>query len=269
MYKRQVLLSLLFGFLLFPAREAKAAATLQPTACDNRSVYLKRYSDLVSLDDRYMRVFNKEKKVYIEYYDNDFNIKSKKSIPLELDLWGGFYNGSDGYYLVEGQNNTEEDDAKEVIRVIRYDRNWKKTGTAHITGIAGDDFGQVRYPFDYGCVEMAEINGVLYIATGHEGYVDDSVGQGHQGLLVIAVKQSSMTGEIIENDLWHSFAQYVKTKDNNLYLLEQSEGSRATKLSRYDTVGDKWDWIYVYQYGDVYKRQGCSSRPCLQTGRRC
>lgn len=255
-----VLLSLLFGFLLFPAREAKAAATLQPTACDNRSVYLKRYSDLVSLDDGYMRVFNKEKKVYIEYYDNDFNIKSKKSIPLELDLWGGFYNGSDGYYLVEGQNNTEEDDAKEVIRVIRYDRNWNKTGTAHITGIAGDDFGQVRYPFDYGCVEMAEINGVLYIATGHEGYVDDSVGQGHQGLLVIAVKQSSMTGEIIENDLWHSFAQYVKTKDNNLYLLEQSEGSRATKLSRYDTVGDKWDWIYVYQYGG--SRTSAWAVPC-------
>lgn len=255
-----VLLSLLFGFLLFPAREAKAAATLQPTACDNRSVYLKRYSDLVSLDDGYMRVFNKEKKVYIEYYDNDFNIKSKKSIPLELDLWGGFYNGSDGYYLVEGQNNTGEDDAKEVIRVIRYGRNWNKTGTAHIIGIAGDDFGQVRYPFDYGCVEMAEINGVLYIATGHQGYVDDSVGQGHQGLLVIAVKQSTMTGEIIENDLWHSLAQYVKAKDNSLYLLEQSEGSRATKLSRYDTVNDKWDRIYVYQYGG--SRDSVWALPC-------
>ena len=32
------------------------------------------------------------------------------------------------------------------------------------------------------------------------------------------------------------FAQYVKVKDNQLYLLEQSEGSRCTTLSRYDTV---------------------------------
>lgn len=239
---------LLFCILFFPAGNVKADDTLLPTAWDNRGVYPKRYSDLVSLDDGYMRVFYRENVVYIEYYDNDFNIKSKKSIPMELELWGGFYHGSDGYYLVEGQNNREEDDAKEVIRVIRYDRNWNKTGTAHITGIAGDEFGQVRYPFD-GCVEMTELNGILYIATGHEGYVDASLGQGHQGLLVIAVDQQTMTGEIIDNDLWHSFAQYVKVRDNQLYLLEQSEGSRCTTLSRYDTAAKQWKRISVYQYG--------------------
>ena len=43
--------------------------------------------------------------------------------------------------------------------------------------------------FDYGCVEMTETNGTLYIVTGHEGYVDESVGQGHQGFLMIAVDQ--------------------------------------------------------------------------------
>ena len=41
---------------------------------------------------------------------------------------------------------------------------------------------------------MAELNGILYIATGHEGYVDASVGQGHQGLLVIAVDQQYHDG---------------------------------------------------------------------------
>ncbi len=246
---RIVLWSLLLLVLLFPAGRVKAAETLLPTAWDNRGVYLKRYSDLVSLDDGYMRVFYKDKAVQVEYYDNDLNVKSKKQIPLELDIWGGFYNGSDGYYLVEGQNNTEEDDTKEVIRVIRYDRNWQKTGTAHITSVAGDEFGAVRYPFNYGCVEMAEINGILYIATAHEGYVDPSVGQGHQGLLVIAVNQSTMTGKIVEYDLWHSFAQYVKAKDQKLYLLEQSEGSRCTTLSRYDTATDQWKRIQIYSYG--------------------
>ena len=170
---------------------------------------------------------------------------------MELDLWGGFYNGSDGYYLVEGQNNEEEDDAKEVIRVIHYDRNWQKTGTAHITGIAGNEFGQVRYPFHAGCVELTENNGILYIATGHEGYVDESLTpkMGHQGLLVIAVDQRTMTGEIIDYDLWHSFAQYVKMRDNQLYLLELSEGYRCTTLSRYDTATKQRKQIQVYQYG--------------------
>ena len=255
-----ILMLLLFCILFFPAGNVKADDTLLPTAWDNRGVYPKRYSDLVSLDDGYMRVFCRENVVYIEYYDNDFNIKSKKSIPMELELWGGFYHGSDGYYLVEGQNNEEEDDAKEVIRVIRYDRNWQKTGTAHITSVAGDEFGSVRYPFDYGCVEMAEINGILYIATAHEGYVDPSVGQGHQGLLVIAVDQRTMTGEIIDYDLWHSFAQYVKVRDNQLYLLELSEGSRCTTLSRYDTAAKQWKRISVYQYGG--NRTSSWALPC-------
>ena len=149
--------------------------------------------------------------------------------------------------------------------MIRYDRNWNKTGTAHITGIAGDEFGQVRYPFD-GCVEMTELNGILYIATGHEGYVDASLGQGHQGLLVIAVDQQTMTGEIIDNDLWHSFAQYVKVRDNQLYLLEQSEGSRCTTLSRYDTAAKQWKRISVYQYGGNRTSSWAASLLCQ---RRC
>ena len=242
---------LLFCILFFPAGNVKADDTLLPTAWDNRGVYPKRYSDLVSLDDGYMRVFYREKAVYIEYYDDAFNVKSKKSIPLELEIWGGFYNGSDGYYLVEGQSNGEEDDAKEVIRIIRYDKNWQKTGTAHITGIAGDVFGQVRIPFYGGSVEMTEINGTLYIATAHQGYVDESLTPptGHQGLLVIAVDQSTMKGEIIENNLGHSFSQYVKTKGNTFYLLEQNEGYRAATLSRYDTVTKQWKQIRIYQYG--------------------
>ena len=52
---------------------------------------------------------------------------------MELPLWGGFYDGSDGYYLVEGQTNNKENDSAEVIRVIRYDTNWNRNGAAAIT----------------------------------------------------------------------------------------------------------------------------------------
>lgn len=45
----------------------------------------------------------------------------------------GFYAGSDGYYLVEGQTNNKENDSAEVIRVIRYDTNWNRNGAAAIT----------------------------------------------------------------------------------------------------------------------------------------
>ena len=101
-----------------------------------------------------------------------------------------------------------------MIRVIRYDKNWKRNGAASITSNPDLFGGEVRYPFDYGCVEMSENNGKLYIVTGHRGYVDESIGQGHQGFLMIQVDQSSMTGKIVSCDLWHSFAQYIKSKDN-------------------------------------------------------
>lgn len=61
-----------------------------------------------------MRVFYDGKKIGIEYYDNHFNIQSRKSLDMELSIWGGFYAGSDAYYLVEGQDNADESDLAEV-----------------------------------------------------------------------------------------------------------------------------------------------------------
>ena len=238
----------LFLYLLaFPGQVQ--AASLTPTAQDNLSVKLRRSSDLISISNGYMRVFRKTNSVGIEYYDNSLQITDKREIPMELPLWGGFYAGSDGYYLVEGQNNTAEDNSAEVIRVIRYDTNWNRSGAASITSNPDLFGGEVRYPFDYGCVEMTETNGTLYIVTGHEGYVDESVGQGHQGFLMIAVDQASMTGKIVSCDLWHSFAQYIKSQSSYLYVLEQSEGSRCTQLSRYDSSTLDKKTIELLPYG--------------------
>ena len=44
---------------------------------------------------------------------------------------------------------------------------------------------------------------------------------------MIQVDQSSMTGKIVSCDLWHSFAQYIKSKDNYMYVLEQVKAHAA------------------------------------------
>lgn len=250
--KRFMLLSILSCLVLmfvFPVHTVKAGTGIQPAAADNLRVGLKRTSALVATDSGFMRVFYNEGKIGIEYYDDDFQIQSKKSLEMELDLWGGFYAGRDAYYIVEGQNNEGESDAAEVIRVIKYDTAWNRQGAASVTGSTELFGGEVRYPFDYGCVEMAEYNGRLYIVTGHEGYVDDAVGQGHQGFLMIEVNVASMTGRIVDCDLWHSFAQYIACKDSGLYVLEQSEGSRYTKLSKYDLNNLEKISVPVFKYG--------------------
>lgn len=244
---RLVLCSLLLIFFT-PLYKSDVAA-LVPTASYNLQSSLRRTSDLVVTSDGYMRVFQKDKMVGIEYYDNSFRIKSRKTIPLELEYWGGFFNGSDSYYLVEGRSNEKENDAAEVIRVIRYNKSWKKTGTASITSNTQLFGGDVRYPFEYGCVEMAEQNGKLYIVTGHQGYVDEFIGQGHQGYLMVEVDLVTMKGKIIQSDLWHSFAQYIKSEESYLYVLEQSEGSRFTKLTRYRTATNEKTSLNVFSYG--------------------
>lgn len=236
------------SLLVLPTSTAKAGEIL-PTGLNNLRVGFRNLTHLVALDDGYMRVFFDREKIGIEYYDNDFNIQSKKSVEMELSIWGGFYASQDAYYIVEGQANTDESDTAEVIRVNRYDTNWNKTGTASITGNPSLFGAEVRFPFDYGCVEMTEYNGTLYIVTGHQGYVDPMFGQGHQGFLMIAVDEAFMTGNIVDCDLWHSFAQYIARKDSNLYVLEQSEGSRYTQLSKYDAESLEKESMPVLQYG--------------------
>ena len=254
MKKLKKLTSLLFLFcclcfclILFP--QTARAGSLTPTAQDNLNVRLRRTSDLVPVSGGYMRVFHQKNSIGVEYYDNDLKIRSKRKINMELPLWGGFYAGSDGYYLVEGQTNNKENDSAEVIRVIRYDTNWKRTGAAAITSNPELFGGEVRTPFDYGCVEMTESNGRLYVVTGHEGYVDSSVGRGHQGFLMAEIDQATMKGKIVSCDLWHSFAQYIKSHGSYLYVLEQSEGSRCTKLSRYDSNTLDCTTIELLPYG--------------------
>lgn len=217
---------------------AAASSTTLPASYDNLNSYLIKQSYLRSTENGYMRVYipdeDVDNNIRIEYYNKSFDLIDKKSIARELEYWGGFFEGENNYFTVEGTKNIDEIDTNEVIRVNKYDKDWNKLGTAKITGNSDMFGGEIRYPFDYGCCEMTELNGELYIAMGHEGYVDPAYNQGHQGLLLLMVDESDMTGQIADCDLWHSFAQYIDNDGSNLYLFENSEGSRQSQLTQYD-----------------------------------
>lgn len=63
------------------------------------------------------------------------------TLKRELEYYGGCYAGKDAYFLVFGQSNTEEDDPKEVLRVVKYDKNWKRKDSASISGVAKNQNG--------------------------------------------------------------------------------------------------------------------------------
>lgn len=80
---------------------------MMPEATNNSSLYTYSsypyrtvISYLLNTDSGIMRVEYTGTAVVIEYYDQDYNILSQKYLSRELSLFGGFYEGSDSYYLV-------------------------------------------------------------------------------------------------------------------------------------------------------------------------
>ena len=205
-----------------------------PAVFDTTGHHSRKRAYLTAVQDGYMRVAYNGESIVVEYYDDGFQMTRQGVLSKELDEWGGFYKGEDAYYIVEGQLNTDCIDGTEVVRIIKYDFNWNRIGAGRILAEEGWEY-EIRFPFNYSCVNMCEVNGKLYITTGRQGYVDASVGQGHQGMMLIRMDEETFETEIVYGDFWHSFAQYVDHNGTDLYICEQSEGSFRTSLSRFDT----------------------------------
>lgn len=222
-----------------------------PTALNNLRSRLRPLVEMTATDTGYMRLVSSGENIIVEYYDNSFNLTKKQTIAMELPVWGGFYDAGDVYYVVEGQNNTDGVDGTEVVRIIKYSKEWKRLGSGSVKAQEGWEY-EIRYPFDYGCVSFARANGKLYIATGREGYVDPNYGQGHQGMMLIAVTESDMSTKIEYGNFGHSFAQYLDSDGDNVYILELSEGSLETKLSRYDATRTDTDYFNAFPSGNRF-----------------
>ena len=182
------------------------------------------------------RVEYADGQVIVEHYDETFNYSSGETLAMELPIWGGFFAGQKYNYLVEGQNNEEQDDTREVIRVIQYDKEWKRIGS---TGLYG---ANTVHPFDAGSIRFAEYADDLYIRTCHEMYAAAD-GYNHQASVTIAVKQS----ELKVTDSWyevmnvgygyvsHSFNQFVIVDgEQNIVCVDHGDANpRSTVLIRY------------------------------------
>ena len=187
-------------------------------------------SYLVDEGDRRLRIEFSDGKLIREYFDTSGNLLSRKSIPVELPLFGGFMEGKDGYYLLFGQENEEEDDSKEVYRVVRYSKSWARQGVASIRG------ENTAIPFDGGSASMTESGGVLYLRTCHEMY------DGHQANLTAAIRESDMSVTWIYSDtgsnsggfVSHSFNQIIKIDGNDVIAVDHGDyNPRGVILFRY------------------------------------
>ena len=178
----------------------------------------------------------------VETYGADFEYINRILIEPELPIYGGFHSGDSYNFLIYGQENPDEDDSVEVIRVVKYDKNWNRLGHASLYG------ANTTVPFDAGGMSTAEYNGYLYIRTSHEMYAS-SDGVHHQANLTMNVRISDMAVtdsfyDVMNNKygyVSHSFNQYIRVDGSNADLVAVDHGDahpRSVVLTRYyDSAG--------------------------------
>lgn len=215
-------------------------------------------SYLVSCADSFMRVEAVEDRVVIETYSSNFTLKSSRSIPYELPIFGGFYESPDSYFLVFGKENLSEDDNAEVIRVVRYGKDWSRIGAASLYG------ENTRRPFIAGSLRMASCEDMLYIRTSHEMYKADD-GYCHQANLMIAVKISTMTvtdsfsglADYLDGCVSESFNQFVTVDADTLLAVDHGDGyPRSIVLFRYGAKAGEEKFFSWCESVDVFPISG-------------
>lgn len=162
--------------------------------------------------------------VLVEYYDQGYNLLERKIIPQELPIFGGFYEAEDAYYMVSGQTNGGESDEVEVIRITKYDKQWKRIGSDSLHG------ANTVVPFDAGSLRMTDDGKYLFIRTCHTMYKSED-GRNHQAN--VTIKLDMANAKIVDSAtevafsgygyVSHSFNQFIKVDDGHVVAVDHGD----------------------------------------------
>ncbi|MNJ35618.1 hypothetical protein D3C77_303690 [compost metagenome] len=191
--------------------------------------YFSRWSDPIrshlinNSDGTFSSITADEEHVRIVSYNKNYEVTSSKELPLELQYYGAFYSGEKYNFIAYGQDNKEENDSKEVIRVVRYDKSFNRIDSVSLTG--GKSF--TVEPFRSAAPRMAENGDELVLHTSRLRYAT-SDGKNHQSQLTLIMNTSNMsitndTGEFQKNHVSHSFDQFVRYDGKEHVLVDHGD----------------------------------------------
>ena len=126
--------------------------------------------------------------IYIKAYDSSGNVIRDQTLPYELPLFGAFYAGQSYNYIMFGQNNPNLDQNAEVVRIVKYDKDFNKLSAVSIS--AGDS--DTITPYSFSSARMAENGNQLYIAFGRTLLRTDDNSVHHQALESIILNTDTM-----------------------------------------------------------------------------
>ena len=192
-------------------------------------------------DKTLTRVEYLNNQIQIEQYSSDgTRLENSKTLPAELSLFGGFFSGTEGNYFVFGNPNPSQDNTVEVLRIVKYSKEWNRISSVSVNG------ANTYIPFDAGSLRMTETDGKLYIHTCHEMY-DHGDGLHHQANMTFVVNESTLSIEQSYYDVMniaqagyvsHSFNQFVQTDGKHIYRVDHGDANpRAVSITKCDKDG--------------------------------
>ena len=197
--------------------------------------------------------------IIVETYNSRFQLLESRTLEKELPIWGGFFAGADYNFVIFGQANLNEDDSVEVVRVVKYDKNWNRLDHASLYG------ANTIVPFDWGGMGCAESNGHLYLRTAHSMYMDAD-GLNHQMDMMLNIRQLDMTITNSYTDVALN-SGYVAHSFNQLLLVDQqqrlvalSHGDatlRGAVLTRYKAPAGGDSFLGTPRMRDIYPDDTC------------
>ncbi len=188
----------------------------------------------------------------------DGKVKSSAKITMELPIWGGVYSGSSNNFIVFGNKNTAESDKTEVLRIVKYSKDWKKISACSVYG------ANTVEPFYGGSLRMTESGGLLYIHTCHTMYFTD--GANHEANMIFVINESTMKVSQSYSDIYnikkgyvsHSFNQFIRVDGSNVYRVDHGDAEPRSVVITKAPVGSvtKCSNADILKIGGSYTTNG-------------
>lgn len=218
---------------IFPAYDGEKTANVYAHEYDgDYGTEVRSYLQEIS-QGIFQRVEAVKNVIYVEKYDQNYQLLSMKKIDGELEFFCGYYAGENSNFVVYGQDNPQENDNVEVIRLVKYDKNWNRLSQSSVFG------ANTKSPMGSGSLRMEENGNMLAIHTCHTMY-KTSDGLNHQANMSFIVNTDTM--EVLKKYYTisygrlytsHSFDQYVLADQDGFYYVDLGDGyPRAVVLNK-------------------------------------
>lgn len=203
-------------------------------------------------------VLEKWKKLTVTKYSAKYKKISTKNIKMELPLVGSFYSGEKYNYIAFGRNNLKEKNI-EVIRIVKYDKNFKRLNSV---SIKGNSIITIK-PFHASAGgRFAEAGDKLVFHTSRLRY-KSSDNLNHQSQLTIEINTNKMkVTNILEPFQWnhvsHSFDQYVLMDGMNPVYLDLGDAYPRALVLNKESEMKKDEYIYDDENWGIFNINGAT-----------